>query len=125
MELQLGVRLFMNPVFFQKALRTGLCPLKSMGIIFRKSSYHRRDFVSMTLGRRGQLNIRAAAERNKRILGISSYRMFSTQPAVSQSNTGIYLFGVVSAIGMMGGIYYYSSKLKVDSYLHGLLYRIH
>lgn len=117
--------LLMNPVFCQKAFRVATYPIKSMGIILRKSSYRRRDFFSMTLGRRGQQNICNAAERNSRMLGMSSFRLFSTQPVQSQSNTGIYLFGVISGVGMMGGLYYYSSILKVIVVFFLFMFRIH
>lgn len=115
----------MNPVFCQKVVRVATYPIKSMGIILRKSSYRRRDFFSMTLGRRGQQSICNAAERNSRMLGMSSIRLFSTQAAQSQSNTGIYLFGIISGVGMMGGLYYYSSILKVIVVFFLFMLRIH
>ena len=107
------IRSLMNPVFFQRLFKASVYPIKSMGIILRRSSYYHRDFVSLTLGRRGQANIRSAVERNKRILGISANRTFSTSVPLIQTSPGMLIFGTVTALGMMGGIYYLSSSLKV------------
>lgn len=114
----------MNPVFFQRLFKAGVCPIKSMGIILRRSSYYHRDFVSLTLGRRGQANIRSAVERNKRILGVSASRVFSTSVPMAKTSSGMVLFGAVTAIGMMGGIYYYSSSLKVSISVLEVIFRI-
>ena len=46
-------------------------------------------------------------------LGISAYRTFSTSVPLIQTSPGMLIFGTVTALGMMGGIYYLSSSLKV------------
>lgn len=96
-------------------MRFGINPLKNLQIVFRKSSYRRRDFSTFVLGKKGRTYAHTIAEHNCQVLTLSSYRLFSTAPSAAESNTGVYWFGLLSTIGMMGGIYYYSNSLKVIS----------
>ena len=104
---------FMNPAIFQRTLRLGGTSFKGLGALLRKSSFQRRGFSAYIMGGKNRLLQQSAINHNKQILSVSSFRLFSTAPQVTPSNTGIYLFGVISTIGMMGGIYYYSNSLKV------------
>lgn len=42
------------------------------------------------------------------------HRQFSTEVEVKDSNTFLYVFGVLASLGIAGGIYYYSSGLQVN-----------
>lgn len=104
----------MNPAIFQRTLRLGSTTIKGLSALLRKSSFQRRSFSLYAMGGKSRLIKQSAINHNKQIISVSPLRLFSTTPQNTVSNTGVYLFGVITTIGMMGGIYYYSNSLKVE-----------
>ena len=102
----------MNPVVYQRLLRSCVFPVKNVGFLLRKSSFTRRAFSSLALGKRGSSHVRIAAERGAALFSSPAARHFATA-AESSSNLSIYVTGVVASAVIGGGIYYYSLSLKV------------
>lgn len=102
----------MNPVVYQRLLRSCVFPVKNVGFLLRKSSFTRRAFSSLALGKRGSSHVRIAAERGAALFSSPASRHFATA-AESSSNLSIYVTGVVASAVIGGGIYYYSLSLKV------------
>ena len=102
----------MNPVVYQRLLRFSVCPVRNIGFLLRKSSFTRRAFTSLALGKRGSNHVRLVAERGAALLSSTTCRNFATA-AESSSNMSIYVTGVVASAVIGGGIYYYSLSLKV------------
>ncbi|KAK8830213.1 hypothetical protein WA577_005903 [Blastocystis sp. JDR] len=101
----------MNPVVYQRLLRSCVFPVKNVGFLLRKSSFTRRAFSSLALGKRGSSHVRIAAERGAALFSSPAARHFATA-AESSSNLSIYVTGVVASAVIGGGIYYYSLSLK-------------
>lgn len=103
----------MNPAALERLAKYSVYPVKSAGFLMRKSSYYRRDFYCLIMGRKAQTNMRIFTERNSRFLA-PSVRHATTNAfgASSAAETVGLLLGTSAIIG--GGIYYYSHCLKVS-----------
>jgi hypothetical protein len=103
----------MNPVFLQKFAKSGVASTRSVGMLLRKSTFCKRDFVSTIVGRKAHNNLRVAIERSKRFTSSFVNRTLSTSVEKSSSNAVVYISGIVATVGVAGGIYYLSSTIKV------------
>ena len=102
----------MNPAALERLAKYSVYPVKSAGFLMRKSSYYRRDFYCLIMGRKAQTNMRIFTERNSRFLAPSVRHATTNAFGASSTAETIGLFFGASAI-VGGGIYYYSHHLKV------------
>ena len=88
----------MNPAALERLAKYSVYPVKSAGFLMRKSSYYRRDFYCLIMGRKAQTNMRIFTERNSRFLAPSVRHATTNAFGASSTAETIGLFFGASAI---------------------------
>ena len=104
---------FMNPAVLPKLLRIGNVTLQGVSLLFRRSYLSRRTMVLLMQGRTQVTYFQRTAMLRNNIIRKPCCRQFSTVAEDNDSNTYLYIFGVIASLGIAGGIFYYSSSLQV------------
>ena len=105
---------FMNPAVLPKIVRIGNVTLQGVSLLFRRSYFTRRTLVLLIQGRTQAAYFQRTAMLRDNIIRKPYHRQFSTEVEVKDSNTFLYVFGVIASLAIAGGIFYYSSGLQVS-----------
>lgn len=103
----------MNPAVLPKIARIGEIAMQGVSLLFRRSHYYRRALVLMIQGKAQSVYFQRTNMLRRNIVRKPYCRQFSTVAEVRDSNTYLYVFGLVASLGIAGGIYYYSAGLQV------------
>ena len=113
-----GISLFlffsMNPVFVTRVTRFSMYPVRSAGILARKSSFIRRDFRSFLAGQRAAKSRHSAIPGSKQLFTSGFRREFASSGSSFNLPTRTFTFFALSSMGLVGCFYVISYSLQVS-----------
>ena len=103
----------MNPFVITRVTRYSMYPLRSVGILARRSSFIRNDFSSFLAGQK-MIRCRYPALRGANFLVASGFRrQFASSASSFSLPTRTFTFFTLSSLGLVGCFYVISYSLQV------------
>lgn len=107
----------MNPVFLTRVARASVYPVRSIGILARKSSFIRRDFNSFLQSQRRLNYNKSLVQRSQKFVTPVLRREFASSGSSFSLPSRSIAFFVLSSLGIVGGFYVISYSMQVECVL--------
>ena len=103
----------MNPVFITRVTRYSMYPLRSAGILARKSSFIRKDFCSFLAGQKTIKYCYPTLHGSSQFVASGFRRQFASSASSFNLPTRTFTFFTLSSLGLVGCFYVISYSLQV------------